>query len=132
VAGELDLAEAEAVARRLDVSLDCGICLACLSFVSMAIDEGDRRAIATETRRLTPDLWAEGLAEPLLDAARRARAEGVPGAAAALADLEERGARSRVARAVVRRLAEKLSVRVRFLARAHEQARTEGVRPELN
>ena len=68
----LPQARADALAANLDVDLDCGICHACLSFVSFAIDRGDPDEIARETRRITPDLWYEGLAEEL---SRRARTE---------------------------------------------------------
>jgi hypothetical protein len=47
-------------------------------------------------RRMTPNLWEDGLAEP-----------------AFAADLERNGGKSSVARAIVRRLAEELSRRAR-------------------
>jgi hypothetical protein len=103
--------------RELDVGLDTGICHACLSFVSFALDNGDPSEISHWLRRVTPDLWADGLSEQALAAVRRACERGVPDAPAALADLERKGGRSSVARAIVRRLAEELS------RRAHERLR---------
>jgi hypothetical protein len=127
-------ARADVLAASLEVSLDCGICLACLSFVSMAVDGGDPRDVAREARRMTPYLWDEGLAEPALAAAAEAARGGGAEAAVALADLREHGGRSAVARALVRRLATELSGRV------HEEIRFDdllrrgggGGRPELN
>jgi hypothetical protein len=77
--------------------------------VSFALDSGDRAEIARWTRRMTPDLWHDGLGAKALIAARVARDRGVPNAADALADLERRGGRSIVARSIVRRLAGELS-----------------------
>jgi hypothetical protein len=48
---------------------------------------------------MTPDLWAEGLEQPARMALRRAEEYE------ALADLDRHGARSSVAKAIVRRLA---------------------------
>jgi len=104
---------ADALARELDVDLDVGICHACLSFVSFALDDGDPSEISRWIRRMTPDLWYDGLAEPALAAVRRACDRGVPDAEAALVDLARKGGRSSVARSIVRRLAEELSRRTR-------------------
>jgi hypothetical protein len=114
---------ADALAATLDLDLDAGICLACLSFVSVALDGGDRREIARELRRMTPDVWHDGLAEPAIAAVRRACELDVPDAEAALADLERHGGRSRVARAIVRRLAEELSRRTHTAMRLETLAR---------
>jgi hypothetical protein len=125
---------ADALATMLDLDLDGGICHACLSFVSFALDEGDPREISRQIRRITPDLWADGLAGPALSAVRRAYEIGVPDAEAALADLERRGGRSSVAHSIVRRLAEELSRRVRTQMRLETLAR-DRLRlapPELN
>jgi hypothetical protein len=103
--------QADAFATMLELDLDARICHACLSFVSFAQDEGDPVEIARQLRRMTPDLWADGLAEPALAAVRRACELGVPDAEPALADLERNRGRSSVARAIVRRLAEELSRR---------------------
>jgi hypothetical protein len=104
--------QADALAAELDVDLD-RVCHACLSFVSFALEDGTPHQVAGALRRMTPDLWADGLDEQALGAARRACRAGVPHAGEALADLEERGARSNVARAIVRRLAAELSERTR-------------------
>jgi len=102
----VQIGEARELASQLDLDLDdIGICLACLSFVSMAIDRGDEREIRGETNRMTPELWAEGLALPARLALERARKHGIPGADTALADIEARGGRSPVAKAIVHRLA---------------------------
>jgi hypothetical protein len=110
----VDAGQARGIASELDLDLDdIGICLACLSFVSMAIDHGDEREIRGELIRMTPDLWAEGLALPARLALQRARKQGVAGAEAALADIEKRGGRSLVAQAIVYRLAADLSARAK-------------------
>ncbi len=101
---------ADAFARALDIHLDdVPICLACLSFVSFAVDSGDEREIRRWTRKMTPDLWQEGLALPVRLAVERANRRGVAGAGEALADIERHGPRSATARAIVRRLGEELS-----------------------
>jgi hypothetical protein len=99
---------AEKIARELDIDVDdIGICLACLSFVSFAIDSGDEREIRRWTNQMTPDLWAEGLEQPVRLALKRA------GESEALADVELNGGRSHVAKAIVRRLAADLSRRAK-------------------
>jgi hypothetical protein len=127
-------ARADVLAALLDVPLDCGICLACLSFVSTAVDRGDAKGVAREARRMTPDLWEEGLAEPALAAARRLARAGIPDGAVALADLEADGGRGVLARALVRRLAVELSRQVDDELRFDERMRRAGpgARPELN
>ena len=87
----------------LDVH-DTGICLACLSFVSFAIDEGDESEVRSATFTFAPSLWDEGLALPTVLALERARRAGVRNAQEAIEDVERRGSRSPVVRAVVRRL----------------------------
>ena len=62
---------------------------------------------------MTPDLWDEGLALPARFAVARAARRGVAGAREALEDLEQRGPRSPVARAIVRRLGAQLSARAK-------------------
>jgi hypothetical protein len=115
---------ADELAAKLDLDVSTiGICHACLSFVSFAIDDGIPSKIAGETRRMTPDLWAEGLREPALVAVRRARDEGVRDADAALEELESLGSRSGVARAIVRRLAADLTRRTRIELRLEALAR---------
>jgi len=67
-------AEAAALAAELELDVDdIAICHACLSFVSFAIDAGDDHEVACSIRRIAPDLWAEGLAQPVCIALRRAR-----------------------------------------------------------
>jgi hypothetical protein len=105
-------AAAEALAAQLDLDVDdVAICHACLSFVSFAIDSGDEREVTSWTMRIAPDLWAEGLAEPVRMALRRARERGVPNAREAIRVVEEKGARNSVVHAIVRRLARDLSAR---------------------
>ncbi|MEY2433771.1 MAG: hypothetical protein QOC92_3496 [Acidimicrobiaceae bacterium] len=125
---------ADALVRELDVDLDGSICHACLSFVSFALDNGDPSEIRREIRRMTPDLWADGLAEPALAAVRRALDRGIPDAQDALIDLARKGGGSSVARSIVRRLAEELSRRTRTQLDLEGLARRRlpPVRPELN
>lgn len=98
---------ADALAARLDVGLD-DVCLACLSFVSFPLDRGELDEARRWARRMTPDLWSDGLDVQILAAVRQAAAEGVPDAEAARQELEQVGPRSAVARAVVLRLADEL------------------------
>lgn len=110
----LPSADADRLAARLDLDVDeIGICHACLSFVSFAIDDGDDREIRRWTSRMAPDLWAEGLEQPTRRALEAARVRGVPGAGEALADVSARGGRSPVVKAIVLRLAADLSARAR-------------------
>jgi hypothetical protein len=125
---------ADALATMLELDLDASVCRACLSFVSLALDEGDPGEIARQIRRMTPALWDDGLARPALAAVRRACEFGVRDAEAALADLERHRGRSSVARSIVRRLAEELCRRARTEMRVEKVAR-ERLRlapPELN
>lgn len=104
---------AETLAAALDLDLDAaGVCHACLLFVSFALERGDEREIARAVRRLTPDLWEDGLALPARAALERARRRGVPDAEAAIADMDVRGARSPAVRAIVRRLGADLLARM--------------------
>ena len=125
---------ADSLAAKLEVDLDGGICHACLSFVSFALDSGDEAEVARETRRMTPYLWEDGLAEPALTAVRRACERGVTDADAALTDLEQKGGRSSVARSIVLRLAGELSRRTRTQLRVEALARDRLplASPELN
>jgi hypothetical protein len=105
---------ADAVAAALDLDVDdLPICLACLSLVTCAIDSGDEREIRRWTLKMTPDLWEEGLALPARLAVERACHSGVADAAAALDELVQRGPRSGIARAIVRRLGAQLSARAK-------------------
>jgi hypothetical protein len=105
-------AEADALADALELDVDdLAICHACLSFVSFAIDSGNERKVAGSITRMAPDLWAEGLSQPVRLALERARKLGVANAEQAIASVAESGPRSQVARAIVRRLASDLSAR---------------------
>lgn len=104
---------AAALAERLEIPFD-GICLACLSFVSSAVHTGDERDVRVWVRRMTPDLWRDGLDEVALRHVGAAAADDAD-AAEALADLERDGPRSATARAIVLELAQRLA--------ADEQAR---------
>jgi hypothetical protein len=81
------------------------ICQACLSFVSMSLN--DPKEARHWTFQMTPHLWEEGLREPALEAVRRL------GDRRALADLEAKGGRSATARAIVLHLAEQQEERAR-------------------
>lgn len=124
---------AAALVAELDLSL-AGVCLACLSFVSFAVEDGDERDIGRQVRAMTPDLWEDGLDVQALAAVRTACARGVRDGPAALAELESQGPRSAVARAIVRRLAEELANRARTEQRLGNAARGRLTRspPELN
>ena len=105
-------AEAVALAAQLELDVDdLAICQACLSFVSFAIDAGDERKVAGAITRMAPDLWAEGLSQPVRLALERARKLGVANAEEAIAAVAESGPRSQVVRAIVRRLGADLSAR---------------------
>ena len=122
----LHLAKVAPFAAVLDLDLDrTPVCLACLSFVSAGLCEGDVRDARSWARRLTPFIWEEGLADPALAAARKASDEGVALAGACLSDLEARGGRSVVARAIVLRLAAELAERERILSELHRRSRTQ-------
>jgi hypothetical protein len=106
--------DAEALAARLDLDLDSiGICFACLSIVAMAIDSRDEREVRRALAQIAPDLWEEGLALPVQAALERAARAGDADAEAAIGDVSRRGSASPVVRAVVRRLAQELSDRMR-------------------
>jgi hypothetical protein len=108
----VDAKAANRLADQLDLDVDdVAICHACLSFVSKAIDGGDEAQIKRQTRRIAPDLWEEGLAQTVRLALGRAQERGIAGADEALADVEARGARSVVVRAIVRRLGAQLAER---------------------
>jgi hypothetical protein len=98
---------AAALAERLEIPFD-GICLACLSFVSSAVHTGDEGDVRLWVRRMTPDLWHDGLDEIALRHVGAAAADDAE-AAEALADLERDGSRSAMARAVVLELAQRLA-----------------------
>jgi hypothetical protein len=108
------VADAEALAAELDLDVDdIGICHACLSTVTFAIDGGNPHKIAGAVRSMTPYLWDEGLALPARMALERARRRGVANAGEALREIQKNGPRSRVARAIVRRLGADLGARAK-------------------
>lgn len=117
--------DANALAARLDLELDSiGICLACLSFVSMALDSGDEREVRRAVNYFAPALWEEGLALPVRAALERASKAGDEEAETAIAELAERGPRSPVVKAIVRRLGQELGDRMqRDLERNFPKAR---------
>ena len=133
MAAKLPKPRADALAARLELSLD-GVCLACLSFVSSAVDRGGEREIRRQLYAMTPDLWADGLDVTAVAAVREACARGVPDAPEALAELGSAGSRSAVARAIVRRLAEDLVRRTSLELRLEERSRPRLplAPPELN
>jgi hypothetical protein len=105
---------ANELASQLDLDVDhVGVCHACLCAVSFAIEGGDDRDIRRETNRMTPDLWADGLALPAQLALEQARRAGLPHAEEALADVLNRGPRSTIAKSIVRRLGADLAARAR-------------------
>lgn len=112
---KLGPARAQTLVDALDLRLhDTGICYACLSFVSFAIDEGDEQKVRSELLDMAGPLWNEGLALPTRAALERARRAGVPDAVPAIAEIERHGHRSAVVRAVVRRLAGELLAEMRL------------------
>jgi hypothetical protein len=113
--------DAFALATRLDLDLDnAGICLACLSFVTMPLGAGDGRRARRELVRITPDLWAEGLSDSLGASLERARLDGDPDAEEALREIELSGARARVVQAMVERLAIEQVERARLARERNE------------
>jgi hypothetical protein len=109
----LSNARARDLAARLDVTFD-GVCLACLSLVSAAVRSGDERELSRWVRRMTSDLWSDGVDDIAIRWVRDAVERDDPAAAQALADLEGDGPRSPVARAIVRRLGEELAAEERL------------------
>jgi hypothetical protein len=108
------VAEVERLAAELDIDVDdIGICHACLSTVTFAIDGGNPHKIRGAVQSMTPYLWEEGLALPARMALARARRRGVANAGEALREVEQLGPRSRVARAIVRRLGADLGARAK-------------------
>src|SRR2546429_8089492 len=86
---------------------------ACLSFVSCAIGSGNEHKVAGSITSMAPDLWAEGLQQPVRLALERARKRGIANAKEAIVTVGESGARSPVVRAIVRKLAADLSARAK-------------------
>ena len=110
----MTLADATALAAQLDLDVDdIGICLACLSFVSMEVDGGNPHKIRGAVQRMTPWLWEEGLELPARMALERARRRKIPHAAEALEEVRKLGPRTRIARAIVHRLGVDLAERAK-------------------
>ena len=106
--------QAQTLAEALDLDVDdMAIGHACLSFVSFELDSGNERKIEGWITRISSDLWAEGLEQPVRLALRRACERGVAHADEALWAVEAEGSRSRIVRAIVRRLAADLRERAR-------------------
>jgi len=104
----------DALAESLDLDVDSSrVCLACLSFVSFPLAIGNEAEARQAARRMAPDLWDDGLDEPLLAALARARDDGVADAEVAFEDVQARGPGSAVVQAVVLRLAAELAERAR-------------------
>ena len=118
---------------RLEIRLD-GICHACLSFVSFPLQDGDLREVERQVKLMTPILWDDGVSQQALPAARRAVELGIADAHEGLLDLERRGARSVVARSIVKRLAAELSrrTRIEMVLEARARERLALAPPELN
>jgi hypothetical protein len=105
----LDRTRAAQLAAQLDVHVhEIPICLPCLSFVVFPLDSGDERELRRATLHFTPILWDEGLAEPARQALERARVRRVKDADRAVADVDARGARTTIPRAIVHELAHQL------------------------
>jgi hypothetical protein len=101
--------DAERLAAALDVSLASrGVCPACLCEIAWERGHGDEREQRRAYADFAPNLWFEGLGETVRRALVVAAHDDVPGAAAALTDLEARSLRSGIFRAVVHRLADEL------------------------
>lgn len=129
------LQRARAFAAHLEVDpWQGGVCLLCLSFVTFPLDNGEEREAVSAARRMTPEIWDDGLEPYALAVVREARATGVPGAEEALADLTLNGGRSVFARALVLRLAEVEAQRIRREHRIETAARPRLALapPELN
>ena len=124
---------ARTLVAQLDLSL-AGVCLACLSFVSFPLDDGDEREVAHQLRAMTPFLWEDGLDAQALAAVGAACERGIRDGPWALAELESRGPRSVVAREIVLRLADMLVRRERADRKLRGVAfpRLAAVHPDLN
>jgi hypothetical protein len=97
------------LAQALPIGLGTyGVCWACLSFVVFALDDGDERRVAGQVTSIAPVLWGEGLEVSVRAALEVAARRGDALARDGLLDFEERGFRSTIFRAVVRRLAVEL------------------------
>jgi hypothetical protein len=100
-----------------ELHLDVGaarICLACLSIVAFELESGNRRRIQGLLVSMTRDLWHEGLSEHAFAAVEDGCCRGLADAPAALADLEQLGGSSPIARAITLRLARQLLERAKY------------------
>jgi imidazolonepropionase-like amidohydrolase len=110
----LDRPRAWELATTLDLDMnEVGICLACLTFVAFPLDRGDEREVRRYTLQFTPLLWVEGLERPARSALERAREGGSKDADRALADVDQAGSRTTIARAIVRVLAQQMVAEMR-------------------
>lgn len=99
----------EEIVDRLELDLfSSGVCLPCLTFVAFPLDSGDDAEARREAHRLAPELWADGLGLATVLALEEAKRRGVAGAREAVADVNQRGPRSKVVEAIVWRLAEQM------------------------
>ena len=97
------------LAKSLEVGLHSpGVCPMCLLLVGTELEREDGRPAAGRITVVAPTLWAEGLDRPVRDALERKVRAGIVDATEALLDFDERGFRSGIFRAVVRRLAAEL------------------------
>jgi hypothetical protein len=110
----LDRPRAWELATKLDLDLhEAGICLACLTFVAFPPGSENEREARGRTLQFTRILWDEGLERPARIALERAHGRGVKDAERGLADLQAAGARTTIARAIVRVLAPQMVAEVR-------------------
>jgi hypothetical protein len=100
---------ADTLVESLDLDLSVGLCYACLGMVAWAVEHDDDAEIGRVVRRVTRDMWDEGLAELAIASVRAAYAHAVPDADMALADLECNAWRGRTARTIVTRLGRMLA-----------------------
>src|SRR3982751_2821313 len=85
-----------------------GVCPMCIAMVAMELEAGDGRTVAGVVTHVAPCLWGEGLDETVRMVLEPFARRGVPDAAEALRDFEERGFRSTIFRAVIRHLADEV------------------------
>jgi hypothetical protein len=110
----MDRTAATALAERLELDMHAsGVCLPCLTFVAFPLDSGSEREARSWCRRMSHDLWADGLDLPAMLALETAKRDGVPRADEAIQDVRRRGARSPVIHAIVWRLAQQMVEEIR-------------------
>jgi hypothetical protein len=102
----MDADDAALLAAKLSVGLGShGVCYPCLGLVADELASGDGREAE---HWVVPTLWVEGLGVTVTAAVERAVELDLAHALAARDDLQARGCRSGIFRAVVRRLARDL------------------------